>query len=101
MKKYKAKLCRKCSGHRVVMDHMEGRYDALNTKIEVSNVAYKLCPECRGTGIVGVPPLTDLSIAQLATLMKGRDGTDLLRLFDHRTAEEVDGLIHDAIAAPK
>ncbi len=59
----------------------------------MDKVYAELCKRCRGTGLVDIPGLQNLSMNQIAALTKGRTYSDLMILLKGRTPVELDSIL--------
>jgi hypothetical protein len=55
-------------------------------------VRKEACPKCRGTGLMGVPGIENISSEKLNKLIEGKTSDELMVLFKGKTSTEVEAI---------
>ena len=92
-KKANPKYCPQCggSGNIVSFETPEPLKGRILTGPDI--VKKSPCTKCRGSGIIGIPEIENLSSEKLKKLIEGKTSDDLMELFKGKTASDIEYII--------
>jgi hypothetical protein len=91
--KVNPRLCQECSGMGIVTHIVKREAPPGKILTGPDTVKEKVCPVCKGVGVVDVPGFENLNMKQIEALVKNRSAEDIIAEFKGMTPAAVEKML--------